>query len=91
MSRLDDIQDEIEQLRRKPANVCHRELRNIAQALGRTRDTTRGKEPTFVNREMRWTPLSIPDHPGALAKGTVHSILDQLEDDLMALREVEEK
>lgn len=89
MNKLDRIQWEIDRLRAAAANVRHRDLKRIAESLGRTRDTLRGKEPTFVNRDRSWTPLSIPAHR-TLAKGTVHSILDQLEDDLLWLREREE-
>jgi hypothetical protein len=76
-------------LRAAASNVRHKDLKRLAEALGRTRDTQRGKEPTFVNKERKWTPLSIPAHR-TLAKGTVHSILDHFEDDLLWLREHEE-
>jgi hypothetical protein len=90
MHKLDRIQRQIDQLRKRAANVRHRELKSIAESLGRRRDTSRGKEPTFVNVEKKWKPLSIPDHP-RMAKPTVHSVLDQLEDDLMSLREEGQK
>jgi hypothetical protein len=89
MNKLDRIQCEIDQLRAAASNVRHKDLKRLAEALGRTRDTQRGKEPTFVNKERKWTPLSIPAHR-TLAKGTVHSILDHFEDDLLWLREHEE-
>ena len=89
MNKLDRIQWEIGQLRAAASNVKHRDLKRLAESLGRTRDTQRGKEPTFVNKERKWPPLSIPAHR-TLAKGTVHSILDRLEDDLLWLREREE-
>jgi len=89
MNRLDKIQWEIDQLRAGAGNARHRDLKRIAESLGRKRDTLRGKEPTFVNKERKWTPLSIPAHR-SLAKGTVLGILDQLEDDLFWLRQREE-
>lgn len=89
MNKLDKIQWEIDQLRAGAGNAQHRDLKRIAESLGRTRDTQRGKEPTFVNRALKWNPLSIPAHK-TLAKGTVHSILDQLEDDLLRLRETQD-
>ena len=77
----------IAQLRRGAGNVNHQKLASVAKALGRRRDTSRGKEPTFVSNKEGWLPLSIPDHPGTLRKGTVFNILEILEDDLLALEE----
>ena len=46
----------------------------------------RGKEPIWESTEFaELYPLAIPDHGGrALAIGTKNSILDQLEDDILA-------
>ena len=40
-----------------------------------------------MSNKEGWLPLSIPDHPGTLRKGTVFNILEILEDDLLALEE----
>ncbi len=90
MERLDRILEEIDQLRGKLGNVRYRELDRIARMVGRKLDTKRGGHPTFVNRERNWYPLTIPNHPGSMVKRTVQSILDQLEDDVMRLKQEKE-
>lgn len=90
MDRLTRIQGEIDELRGRPANVRYRELERIAKLLGRTLETKRGRHLTFVNKQRNWNPLTIPSHPGALNKLTVHDILDQLEGDLVSLQTEQE-
>jgi hypothetical protein len=60
------------------------DLQQLAQRLGR-RPVKRGKEPVWETELDGCFPLSIPDHGGRdLAPGTKRSILDQLEDDILA-------
>ena len=62
-------------------------MEKLARMLGRTQDK-RGKEPTWVHNELPVYPLSIPHHGGRdLAPGTRNSILDVLEDDVLAWEE----
>ncbi len=59
----------------------------MAKSLGR-KPSQRGKEPTFINPHLpRSRPISIPNHPGALARFTAEGIIDQLDEDLFALEE----
>lgn len=62
-----------------------RDLEALAKALGR-RQAKRGKEPNWVNPNFPdLHPVSIPHHGGKdIPQGTKNSILDQLEDDLLA-------
>jgi hypothetical protein len=70
------------------ASVNARALEGIAKQLGRREDNTRGKEPVWVNPSLGVFPLSIPRHGGRdLAVGTKNSILDQLEEDILAWEE----
>jgi len=64
----------------------------LAQALGR-RKANRGKEPCWVITVFpELPPLSIPHHGGGdLKKGTKNSIVNQLEDDLLAWEELLEE
>lgn len=78
--KIDKLRREIESLRRK-GGVKGRELRSIAQAVGRKLGS-RGKEPTWVSKQFPSRPLSIPGHPGDLSKYTAGDILDELEQDL---------
>lgn len=65
----------------KPADV-----RGLAKRLGRTL-VKRGKHPMWESDlPGRWA-LSIPDHGKDLATGTQRSILNHLEDDLVAWEE----
>jgi hypothetical protein len=61
------------------------ELVKLAKALGRKK-VNRGNEPTYESEEFNdLRPLSIPMHKGKdMAIGTKNSILNQLDDDLMA-------
>lgn len=64
-----------------------KDLERVARQLGRQK-SNRGKEPVWVNPELGVLPLSIPHHGGRdLADGTKNSILNQLEDDLLAWEE----
>lgn len=84
--KLDQITRRIEQARRSPQKA--RDLERIAQQLGRTK-VNRGKEPTWESELPGRPPLSIPHHGGRdIAIGTRNSILDFLEDDVMALQEI---
>lgn len=69
-------------MRRSPQKAAA--LQSLAKRLGRTK-ADRGKEPTWVSPFPLY-PLSIPDHGGGkdLANGTKNSILNQLEDDILA-------
>ena len=80
------IRRQIESLRNR-GGAKSAELERLAKALGRTRHP-RGSEPTWVNKRFRWLrPLTIPHHSKELKRYTVHSILDQLEEDLSAWEE----
>jgi hypothetical protein len=81
--KLDKIKREILQRRRSPQNAAA--LMRLAAQLGRER-AKRGKEPTYVSKYFHHLrPLSIPYHGGKdLAPGTKNSILNSLEDDVLA-------
>lgn len=84
--KLDRITLRIMQARRSSQRA--RDLESIAKQLGRTK-VNRGKEPTWESALPGRPPLSIPHHGGRdIAIGTRNSILDFLEDDVMALQEI---
>jgi hypothetical protein len=80
--KLAELRAEHEAMRGVPQKPSA--LVSLAERLGRKRED-RGKEPTWVS-DFEIPPLSIPQHGKSsdLKKGTQHSILNQLEDDLIA-------
>jgi hypothetical protein len=81
--KLNKVKRELIQLRRSPQKAAT--LESLAGRLGR-KLVKRGKEPMWENVEFdELFPLSIPRHGGRdLSVGTKRSILDQLEDDVLA-------
>lgn len=79
VSRIRSLRRRIQRLRDSRANVRFRQLKSLAEAIGR-RSAKRGKHPTF-EKEGR-PPLPIPNHPRAMSPITVDGILDLLEEDL---------
>lgn len=81
--RLENLRRKVEACRR--AQPKAEALQALAKALGRKK-ANRGKEPTFVNTAFPMLrPLSIPKHKGRdLPTGTKNSILDQMDEDLIA-------
>jgi|SRR5882724_3086786 len=87
--KLQRLKRRLAMLRQRLANIRSTELQSFARALGRVRDTSRGKEPTFVSLLLpNSRPLSIPDHPGSLKRFTAGNILDTLEQDIFALEDM---
>jgi hypothetical protein len=84
---LDKLRDELASLRR--ATVDARALESLAKRLGR-KLVKRGKHPMWESKEFAdLFPLSIPHHGGKdIPSGTKRSILDQLEEDVLAWEEV---
>jgi hypothetical protein len=80
--QLNKLRRAIDGLRRSSPKAI--EIQKLAKQLGRKK-VKRGKEPTWESREFQdLRPLSIPDHGGKdLSPGVKHSILNQLEDDLI--------
>lgn len=82
---LDKIAKELERFRRsrqKPAA-----LKRLAKRLGR-KLRKGGKHPMWRSEEFgHLYDLSIPQHPGDVPIGTQNSILDQLEEDVLAWEE----
>lgn len=81
--KLKKLSRELARLRRAPQRA--QALESLAQALGRKLDN-RGKEPVWVSTEFNdLRPVSIPHHGSSdVSIGTKNSILDQLEDDILA-------
>lgn len=90
--RLKKIKKTLNDLRSKPNNIRSKELIKLAKSLGR-RLFKRGHEPNYLSDLLpRSRPISIPNHPGAMARFTAENILDQLEQDIFDLEEsIEEK
>ena len=65
-----------------------RKFESLARRLGRER-VNRGKEPMYESKEFdELDALSIPHHGGKdIPPGTSNSILNQLEDDILAWNE----
>jgi hypothetical protein len=81
--KLDKLKRELAELRRSPQRATA--LERLAKGLGR-KLVKRGKHPMWESAEFTSLfPLAIPHHGGRdLAPGTKRSILDQLEDDVLA-------
>jgi hypothetical protein len=84
--KLDKIKREIAAFRRSPQKATA--LERLARQLGRKK-VKRGKEPVWENQELtELYPLAIPHHGTRdLSIGTQRSILDALEDDVLAWEE----
>lgn len=85
--KLQTLKRELLALRRSPQKA--RALERFAGKLGRKK-VKRGKEPMWESAEFgELFVLSIPHHGGSgdLPHGTKMSILDQLEDDVLAWEE----
>jgi hypothetical protein len=81
--KLDKLKRELSQMRRSPQRAA--DLESLARRLGRKR-SNRGKHPMWENQEFpELYALSIPAHGSKdLPPGTRNSILNQLEDDVLA-------
>ncbi|NJA06891.1 type II toxin-antitoxin system HicA family toxin [Methylococcaceae bacterium WWC4] len=79
------VKEELLAMRRSPQGRKPHDLEAIAKQLGRKRDTTKGKEPTYVREKdpELSPPLSIPAHGSKeLKTGTARNIIDALLDDV---------
>jgi hypothetical protein len=81
--KLDKLKRELAELRRSPQKAIA--LQSLARRLGR-KPVKRGKEPMWESEAFgELFVLAIPDHGGRdLPRGTRNSILDQLEEDIIA-------
>jgi hypothetical protein len=80
--QLNKLKKDIALARRSQQTAAN--LERFAKALGRKK-VKRGKEPIWESQELDVFPLAIPHHGGKdLATGTKNSVLDQLEDDVLA-------
>lgn len=74
--KLRKIKKNLDSLRSRPNNIRSSELQKLAKSLGRKR-AKRGHEPNYISDLLpRSRPISIPSHPGALARFTAENILD---------------
>ena len=91
--KLAKLRRESDKLRAGRNNIKSSQLSGFAGKLGRQRDTSRGKEPTYINVYFpELNPLSIP--APNIKPYTAVSVLDNLEQDFAkweAAVEVEEK
>jgi hypothetical protein len=85
--RLEKIKREIARARR--ATLKAADLEGFARRLGRRkRKGKQGGEPMWDSELPDLYPLAIPHHGGRdIAPGTQRSILDQLEEDILAWEE----
>lgn len=79
--KLAKLRRELQKLRAGKYNVKTSEIVRFAKRVGRVRDTSRGKEPTYISPRPGVLPLSIPGHP-TINPHTANSILDVLESDI---------
>lgn len=85
--KLKRLEKRLNELRAK-GGIKSSNVEMLAKALGRVRNHTRGKEPTWVNKEFpELRPLSIPHHSTDLNRFTAANILDQLEGDIVRFEE----
>ena len=82
-NKIARLRRELERLRSTSVNALV--IQRLAKKLGRKR-VKRGKEPTWESEAFpNLRPLAIPDHGGKdLSPGVKNSVLNQLEDDLLA-------
>lgn len=79
---VDRLRRELEQLRSRKYNLKSSDLTRFAGKVGRKRDTSRGKEPTYVSTVSPGArPLSIPGHR-KINPYTADAIMDSFEADL---------
>ncbi|MBF0551070.1 MAG: hypothetical protein HQK60_11095 [Deltaproteobacteria bacterium] len=89
--KLHKITKKLAALRSKPNNIRSIELQRLAKSLGR-RLFDRGHEPNYLSDLLpSRRPISIPNHPGPMARFTAENILDQLEQDIFDLEEILEE
>jgi hypothetical protein len=85
--KLQKIKKRLQALRLRSNNIRSAELVSLARSLKR-RLFDRGKEPTYISNLLpKSRPISIPNHPGAMFRGTALNILDQLEQDIFEIEE----
>ena len=83
--KLGKIRSRLAAMRLSPQGA--RALERLAGQLGR-QSVRRGKEPMWESADFKLFPLAIPRHGGRdLPVGTKNSILNQLEDDILAWEE----
>ena len=88
--KIAKLRRELDGLRAGKYNLKTSDVVSLAKRIGRSRDTSRGKEPTYVSVLPRTTPLSIPGHP-TINPYTANAILDVLEADLDRWQELAEQ
>lgn len=79
--KITKLRRELRKLRSGKYNLKPSKLATFAGKVGRVRDTSRGKEPTYISIIPGIRPLSIPGHP-TINPHTADAILDVLEADL---------
>jgi hypothetical protein len=79
--KLAKLRRELAQLRAGKYNLKTSKLVSFAGKVGRQRDTSRGKEPTYVSVLPGARPLSIPGHR-TINPHTADAVMDSLEADL---------
>ena len=67
----------LKRLRRRSANVRFRELERLALDFGYQPKNVKGSEHTYSKPGQRI--ITFPNHPGAMKRYLVESVLDQLE------------
>jgi hypothetical protein len=87
--KLEKLQTQIDAFRSSIHNVRPDDLTSLAKALGRKLQV-RGKHPTYVSELLKLNPISIPGHR-KIKPRTAGNILDQLEADIFAFRELLDK
>jgi len=85
--KLGKIKKKTAALRSRSNNIRSIDLIKLAKSLGR-KIANRGHEPNYISVFLpRNRPISIPNHPGAMARFTAENILDQLEQDIFYIEE----
>jgi hypothetical protein len=81
--KLDKLREELNRMRR--ASVKATDIQSLATKLGR-RSVDRGREPMWESTKFpHLFVLAIPAHGGKdLSTGVKHSVLNQLEEDILA-------
>lgn len=76
-----DVRRQLDELAQRPDNIRPREIEKVAKDADWTYRRTTGGHAIY-KKPGAWRPLSIPQHPGAMKRGTVLKLIRILRESL---------
>ncbi|MCH7699596.1 MAG: type II toxin-antitoxin system HicA family toxin [Chloroflexi bacterium] len=76
-----DIRRDLDRLARRPDNIRPREIEKVAKDADWTHRRTTGGHAIYT-KPGQPRPLSIPQHPGALKRGTAKKLIERIRQSL---------